>query len=145
MNEFQLCMVGNMATTMTERFQKHKNKTILWYGINYTLAVVWDSIQWTYQQNNPDFLETCRKRQPVTELLIIADCPTWLGRGEYWLSICSTGNCVAVSPSWKNRDYVGVPPSAVWKHSHRHIFYEEFFFKNKNNSITINIQVFFFH
>lgn len=52
-------------------------------------------------RNNPDFLKTCRKPQPVGEQLIIAGCPTWLDWAAHWLSIWSNGDCVAVSPSGK--------------------------------------------
>lgn len=59
------------------------------------------------------------------ELLIIARCPSWQTGWRHQRSIWSQQSCTTI---WgRNRDYVGVPPSAVWKHLHRHIFFLFFF------------------
>lgn len=62
--------------------------------------------------------------ESFSELLIIASYPIWQIGWEHPLSIWSQQSCITI---WeRNRDYVGVSPSAVWKHLHRHIFYTAF-------------------
>lgn len=85
-------------------------------------------MQWTCQQKSPWVLEKSREPRPFVELLIIAGCPIWLCKSralaehmENW----SLRSCITI---WGNRDYVGVSPSAVWKHVHSHIFNTGFFF-----------------